>query len=129
MAPSTFVPKAKHTNSELAILIAEVHECVHKVGEDVKAAATAAAQANASVAKLDSRLSRIEGYQEGLAKRFGVPDPDGPAPSFVDRHKRPITMLLAVVIAVFASASAFAAAYPLLRTLFSAADRFLMGAG
>ena len=128
MAPSTFVPKAKHTNNELAILIAEVHECVHKVGEDVKRAAAAADQANASVAKLDSRLSRIEGYQEGLAKRFGVPDPAAPAPSFFDRHKRPVTMLVAVIVAVFASASAFAAAYPLLRTLFHAADRFLMGA-
>jgi hypothetical protein len=127
MAPSTFVPKAKHTNGELAILIAEVHECVHKVGEDVKAAATAAAEANANVAKLDSRLSRIEGYQEGLAKRFGVPDPHAPPPTMLVRYQRPLKTLIGAVAVVFASASAFAAAYPLLRTLFAAADRFLMG--
>lgn len=122
MAVSQLPRKARATLNDVIDHIQELHSCLHNVDEKV-------GHVKVEVAKTNERVARIEGYQQGVASKLGVPAEGEKAPNFWRRHKNPLVL----AGAVFAGASTFAAGYPLLRTLivavFQAADAYLMKAG
>jgi hypothetical protein len=108
------------TFEDVAALVREVHVCLHTVEGKVDTTAQ-------HVTEISERLARVEGYQEGVASKLGVPTPTipptppPPPPGFFQKHKTPITTVGATIAAM----TSFAAGYPFLRGLFGVLDHYL----
>lgn len=113
MAVSHLKTRARPTNSDIVAAIGELHDCLHGVDQKITAVAT-------DVSTVKERVSKVEGYQQGIATHLRVPG-QTEGMSFVRKWKGPI----ALAGAVFGAIAAFVAVYPFLRGLLLVLDAYL----
>jgi hypothetical protein len=121
MAASTLPKRTRKPIDPWEILADEMqalHACIHDVGKKVE-------QIDEKVDGLSGRVSKVEGYQEGIAHRVGLPvegQKTRHTVGFMGRGKA----LFAVAAAVFGALSAFAVAYPHIVNILAAVNEALL---
>lgn len=113
MAVSQLKAKTRPSSFDLQTAIQEVHDCLHRVAEDVRSV-------KEDVADVRERVASVEGFQSGIAARLRVPAA-GETMSLWARFKTPIV----VAGAIFTTLTAFVAFYPTLRAVLAAVDAVL----
>lgn len=75
MADVDPIPEGRTTNSDLARGFNQLHRCFEGARTDIRKTNTAVAGVSDKVHEMDTRLARVEGAQEAMARGFNLPTP------------------------------------------------------
>lgn len=75
MADVDPIPEGRTTNSDLARGMNQLHRCLEGARTDIRKTNTAVATVGTKVHDIDTRLARVEGAQEAMARGFNLPTP------------------------------------------------------